>query len=378
MIDRLKDMVQSCNINFLFGSGMSAPYLSTLWNLETLLTDLHKKRDLTEDEKELIRVSIYKKFFDDVIEKNIDIIEDEEKSQQVLKSYKDFFSNINRLMLDRRNSLLSKQVDIFTTNIDVYLEKALEEKGFEFNDGFSGRFGLKYDLSNFKKSIYQSSLHYENSSEIPIFNVLKLHGSLTWKIKDTKKNSIIGDMELQQVIKAKENKPSNDSLIEVRNNDTLLNLIDRLLPLSYNDKEIKKFKEYYEKLVIINPTKEKFKDTLMNQIHYDLLRIYANELEKENTLLFVMGFSFADEHIRELTIRVANSNPTLQIIVFAYTKEAGKEIEENIDISKVRNNNIFIESPSTNEDCDYVYNFDTINKKIFKKQILDKIGISDE
>jgi len=203
MIDRLKDMVQSCNINFLFGSGMSAPYLSTLWNLETLLTDLNKNEDLEEDKKELIRVSIYKKFFDDVIERNIDIIQDEEESQKVLKSYKDFFSNINRLMLDRRNSLLSKQVNIFTTNIDVYLEKALEEKGFEFNDGFSGRFGLEYNLSNFKKSMYQNSLHYENSFEIPVFNVLKLHGSLTWKIKNNEKEPIIGDMGLQQVIEVK-------------------------------------------------------------------------------------------------------------------------------------------------------------------------------
>jgi hypothetical protein len=357
---------------------MSAPYLSTLWNLEILLTDLHNNKDLEEDKKELIRVSIYKKFFDDVIEKNIDIIKDEEESQKVLKSYKDFFSNINRLMLDRRNSLLSKQVNIFTTNIDVYLEKALEEKGFEFNDGFSGRFGLKYDLSNFKKSMYQNSLHYENSFEIPIFNVLKLHGSLTWKIKNNEKETIIGDMGLEQVLEAKENKPSDDSIfIEVGNNDSLSNLIDKSSS-HFNNEELKGFKESYEKLVIINPTKEKFKATLMSQTHYDLLRIYANELEKENTLLFVMGFSFADEHIRELTVRVANSNPTLQIIIFAYTQKAKKEIEENIPMSKVRNNNIFIESPSSSEDCDYVYNFDTINKKIFKKQILDKIGASDE
>ena len=378
MIDRLKDMIQSCNINFLFGSGMSAPYLSTLWNLETLLTDLDKDKNLDENKKELIRASIYKKFFDDVIEKNINIIQDAKDSQKILESYKDFFSNINKLMLYRKNSLLSKQVNIFTTNIDVYLEKALEDKGFEVNDGFSGRFGLKYDLSNFKKSMYQNSLHYENSFEIPIFNILKLHGSLTWKIKNNEKEIIIGDMGLQQIIEVKENKPSNDSIfIEVKNNDSLSNLIEKSSS-NFNNEEVKKFKESYEKLVIINPTKEKFKDTLMNQTHYDLLRIYANELEKENTLLFVMGFSFADEHIRELTVRVANSNPTLQIIIFAYTKEAGKEIEEKIDMSKVKNKNIFIESPSSNGDCDYSYDFNTINKKIFKKQILDKIGISDE
>jgi len=374
LIDRLKDMVQSCNINFLFGSGMSAPYLSTLWNLETLLTDLHNDNTLEEDEKELIRVSIYKKFFDDVIEKNINIIQNEEKSQKVSESYQNFFSYINQLILHRKNSLLSKQVNIFTTNIDVYIEKALEEKGFEFNDGFSGRFGLKYDLSNFKKSVYQSSLHYENSFEIPIFNVLKLHGSLNWKIENDETKEIIGDMSLSQISKVQK---SNTDFIKVNNSDTLSNLKNKRTPTP-NNQEVKNFKKAYEKLVIINPTKEKFKDTLMNQTHYDLLRIYANELEKENTLLFVMGFSFADEHIRELTVRVANTNPTLQVIIFAYDKKAKENIEKNIIMSKVMNNNIFIESPSSKEDCDYVYNFDTINKKIFKKQILDKIGVSDE
>jgi hypothetical protein len=59
--------------------------------------------------------------------------------------------------------------------------------------------------------------------------------------------------------------------------------------------------------MIVNPSKKKFEDTVLNETHYDLLRIYNNELEKENGVLFVMGFSFADEHIRELTLRVANT-----------------------------------------------------------------------
>jgi hypothetical protein len=50
--------------------------------------------------------------------------------------------------------------------------------------------------------------------------------------------------------------------------------------------------------------------------------IYNNELEKENGVLFVMGFSFADEHIRELTLRVANTNPTSIIYIFVYDKGA--------------------------------------------------------
>jgi hypothetical protein len=41
--------------------------------------------------------------------------------------------------------------------------------------------------------------------------------------------------------------------------------------------------------MIVNPSKKKFEDTVLNETHYDLLRIYNNELEKENSVLFVMG-----------------------------------------------------------------------------------------
>ena len=43
-----------------------------------------------------------------------------------------------------------------------------------------------------------------------------------------------------------------------------------------------------------------------------------------------MGFSFSDEHIREVTVRVANSNPTLKNYIFAYTEKAKTNIERKI------------------------------------------------
>ena len=36
-----------------------------------------------------------------------------------------------------------------------------------------------------------------------------------------------------------------------------------------------------------------FEQTILDQTYYDLLRIYTNELDKENTLLIAEGFSFA-------------------------------------------------------------------------------------
>ena len=175
-------------------------------------------------------------------------------------------------------------------------------------------------------------MHYDNVYELPVFNLMKLHGSLTWN-KVSNKEDILFDNNLS-LVKNLKNIHLNNTLISMQdaikklNND--LN-IDKLIP--YMKKNINKydingsidkFIKEYNKLAIINPTKEKFKETVLNSNYYDLLRIYSTELEKENTVLFVMGFSFSDEHIKEVTVRVANQNPTLKIYIFAHDQNSKK------------------------------------------------------
>ena len=381
---RLIDRIQDSNINFLFGSGMSAGYLEILGNIENLLTELDKKVFNDEKQKALIRASILNKYFEGVIQKNIDILDESTRNPDLnstLNSYKNFFKTINQLILLRRNKLLSKQVNIYTTNIDIFLEKAVEEVRLESNDGFGKGFKPKYDLSNFKKSIFQKSLHFDNSSEIPVFNILKIHGSLTWKYE---KENIYFDSTLEQTKMVKIT--SKSDLIEVvtedsksNKKDDLESLIAKIPASTIDETKFASFLEEYDKLSIVNPTKGKFQQTVLDQKYYDLLRIYANELERENTLLFVMGFSFADEHIRDLTIRVANSNPTLMIYIFARSSNSKNKLEKILDIeNNVKNKNIVIVSPTQSEqddksfEDDFSYDFDNINAKIFM-QILNKI-----
>lgn len=384
-IEKLKDIIQDSNINFLFGSGMSVPFLGTLWNIEILLTELESIKDyILPEQYTLLRASIYKKYFDVAIEKNELILNNDPSAIPVHESYYKFFTYMNQLMLKRRNKLLSKQVNIFTTNIDVFLEKSVEDKGFEYNDGFNGRFKPKFDLSNFKKSFSKKSLHYENSSEIPVFNIMKVHGSLTWKIEgESLSKEIVCDTVLQQVNEVINAKPADTSVfLDIGHNENISTLLAKL-PTSIDNTSILPFIEAYQKLAIVNPTKDKFKDTILNQTYYELLRIYANELEKENTVLFVMGFSFADEHIKELTLRVANSNPTLLIIIYAHTNDARSIIETNINLARAKYNNIIIESPAQVEEPvgtftdQFAYDFNTINSTIFGK-VLKKIENPDE
>ena len=65
-LDILRNFIQSSNINFLYGSGISRPYLSTLGNIEKWLTKVAED-DSKETYKEVIKASLYKAYCEEVI-----------------------------------------------------------------------------------------------------------------------------------------------------------------------------------------------------------------------------------------------------------------------------------------------------------------------
>tara|TARA_Y100000589_G_scaffold330539_1_gene380494 strand:+ start:926 stop:2047 length:1122 start_codon:yes stop_codon:yes gene_type:complete len=370
-IEQYKNTIQDCNLNFLVGSGMSVPYFSTLGNIEVLLTDLERNTTLTSDEKIIIRASILGKYFKSVILKNPEIIDDskpDDERDSVLQNYCDFLVNLNTIVLKRKSTILNKQVNIFTTNIDVFFEKALENAQLEYNDGFYGRYKPVFNLTNFKKSLFKKSLHYDNTSEIPVFNLLKLHGSLTWETNGDR--IVFSNLQSIESVKLKFEQIESD-LIDFNTSDTIYTHFTDAVKAKSIKAEYSDFLEEYKKFAVVNPTKEKFKDTILNLQYYELLRLFSNELEKENTILIVFGFSMADEHIRDIITRAANSNPTLTIKVFAYNTKAKSEIEENIKkgSASIRYNNIEV---IEHDDSAKNYDLKTFNED-FLKAILEKI-----
>lgn len=358
--NHIKFVFQDCNINFLIGSGLSTPFFGTLGKIEEWLTDLEEAKDLSisDEQYNFIKASLYNAYFEVAMQGNLDILKfddevteyleiddtdspDEKNSKKLnntFLSYKDFLNTLNHILYERRSNTVSKQVNLFTTNIDIFLEKTLEHLDLHFNDGFNGIFKKKFSLSNFKKSFYQKSLQYDNISEIPVFNLLKVHGSVTWKMISEniqfsrlvtlkKIVDLIEDEELKFIEIIKLNKEK----WEKEEEDLTLNDIIELAEDIEDLPDLSKFLRLYEKLQIINPTKEKFKDTTFNKTYYELLRLYANELEKENTVLFVMGFSMADEHIREITIRALKSNPTLKVFFVAFKKSDTEKLNDYLE-----------------------------------------------
>jgi hypothetical protein len=138
-----------------------------------------------------------------------------------------------------------------------------------------------------------------------------------------------------------------DAIIDIDKDSTVetLKIKAEDILLIYNSSIYDAFIQEYSKLVMINPTKEKFRTTVLDYHFYELMRMYSNALECASTILIVAGFSFADEHIANITKRAANANPTLQIIVFAYNKEEKERVQNNLQLKGIFNNNIAIISP---------------------------------
>lgn len=357
--EKILKIIESSHFNFLIGSGASRNYLETLGNIEDLLTSLD--RDLQNSKNEywfkVLDTSIKYWYFDKCIRGNLKLIDDnfvlnEEKQKDFIKTneiYITLLQTLNVLLLKRRNKLLPKEVNIFTTNMDIFLDINLDKLGLEFNDGFNGKFNKSFNTTNYQKSFYKNSSQYSIRSELPVFNLFKLHGSVTWdKSNDTKikyDSSLIALNDLNEISfpeqllisLIKEIEADGKTEIVLKDYNELKKEAKEKIDIEETHENLDKFYAIYDKLVMINPTKEKFENTTLRLEYYEQIRMFSNILERENSVLFVAGFSFADEHIRQITYRALNSNPTLLIIVFNYSEDGKKQIDSFFPNLKYKN-----------------------------------------
>lgn len=299
-------MFQSGNLNFIIGSGASMPVIPVAGSIEKDIEKLFE-----EEQFEQAHTKIYEflcslrtpnNFLvnqtlpdkeenepDDTF--NIRIENLKNSTQEVSQNYKEFIINLEKILLERKTNLLPKQVNLFSTNYDLFLEKVSEGfAGIKLNDGFSRTPSLtqnhRFTPSIFFDSLYNNGNLYSYRVEIPCINLIKIHGSLSWLKKE------------DGIEFSCESKP--------------------LLEPDHTEEELIEHNKQYS---IILPHKSKFRETLMDRIYYDLLRLYANQLDRENSLLISFGFSFVDDHIRDITLR-SLKNPTLKLVIFSYNQSA--------------------------------------------------------
>lgn len=361
-IKNLKQLIQSSHINFLYGSGMSRNYLSTLGNIERLLTETSESK-IEDKLKNIIKVSLFATYVETVMEPCLPekIKGDQGEYDKTFQEYVRFLNSINHIISRRNVNLIDKQINLFTTNIDDFMEKAAEKTMIEFNDGFKGHIEPVFSEDSFSTIKSKSSTLYQNNSAIPVFNLLKIHGSINWMIKDGSEITYDAKLSLIRELSDALNEQFKEQLFKITDKSTIEELKEEALKndLPYYEDDFNHFNQLYSKLVMINPTKAKFRETVVDYHFYELMRIYSNALERSSSLLIVAGFSFADEHIANITMRAANANPTLQIIVFAYNEKAKEDIKSILGKRGICNNNISIISPEDFKAAAVMENHDT-------------------
>ncbi|EGQ2953395.1 hypothetical protein EAF39_11650, partial [Staphylococcus pseudintermedius] len=65
----------------------------------------------------------------------------------------------------------------------------------------------------------------------------------------------------------------------------------------------------------------------LEQHYYQLIRSFSYELEKKQSVLIVFGFSFADEHIRDIFER-SLLNPELLVILISYSASGQQQMKK--------------------------------------------------
>ena len=370
-VSDLRKTLESTNINFLLGAGCSMPAFQTLGNLEELRVELDDKKDSLGENKDviysLIKAEIDRRFFMGSIYRNVEYVTDrkegsEEDIQRTQAAYKEFCTEAIQTVANRESVDKPKQVTFFTSNYDLCMDLALDEAGIPTNSAYLGRFSRVVTQQTFGNRIFSNGIGLGYRTEIPSANLVKIHGCASWR-DDGHQLTIDDSYQMLEKIKAlfdevsrfgeheptitpKASEPSEanatDTSPETRADfETLKRQAEATFERTKEGKHgeeilVNKLDELdnaRNQLAVVLPNKGKFASTVLNETYYDQLRRLSNQLELPNTSLLVMGFSFADEHIRSLITRAAKANPTLKVIIFCYSIDTTRTIADYLGYS---------------------------------------------
>jgi hypothetical protein len=371
----LQEKMSGKNINFLIGSGASVPFYPTLSLGEGLpsFEEFVCSNELSSENKEWLYCYYYTKWISPMQLSKVDETDDE--YSKVIKSYTDFIELI-LMILNHESNERPKRANIFTTNYDLLFEKAFDIINRKnplcfFNDGSRGFIKRTLETDIFYLNVSHSGYHDNYRREVPTINLFKMHGSVSWKKSDGL-IEIVLDNELFHDLDAIIKEMDGFSVEEIdkifsgldprMNISELMSKLDQELTLLFLDNDkLKHFNKMYENIPIINPNKWKFHDTIFEQHYYQLIRSFSYELEKENTILIIFGFSFADEHLLNIFKR-SILNPTLQVVIISYDEKSQDELKRKF---AGYNNIIYYPKDFTREDGSSIYgNFKYLNNLI--------------
>lgn len=312
----LEPYVQSGSLNFLIGSGASFPAIKTAGDIEKEINAL------LQNEKEDAANRKCLDFIEAINEVHAGIAAKPQPNdiKMVVDAYTRFVSLIDSILFARKNLLLPRQATVFTTNYDMFVEHAAScLPSVILNDGFDRSSTLSpafaFAPERYFDRTYRSGLNYGHLTEIPTINLVKLHGSLSWR-----------RLEEDVVFDA-----------------------STIVKLTAEQKiDPAQVKACLERHFLILPNFRKFHATLIERVYYDLLRLFSKAMDQENAVLISFGFSFADEHILDITRR-ALRNPTSHLIIFSYDKASSKTYQAKFS----KHRNVTVLSPKAGGATDF-------------------------
>lgn len=322
--EKIKEFFNMKNVNFLFGSGTSSPAIPIMSglmkairesdlkdeekglfekiakvkkdNIEEVLGTLYSQKTYLEgigDRKsndyllckgliEKAEGVVYKKLTPAL---EVDAIN--EDCEKVLNYYKRLYSKITN-----RNKDLSR-INVFTTNNDLFNETALDRLNIHYINGFSGGLKRYFNPAFFN---YTFSKRMDTSLEKfePVNNMVylyKIHGSVNWIEDATNANNY------------------------------------------FNIRELADIGDEYDGAAMIYPTPLKQNKSLGSP-YVDLFRELQHKLLEPNSVLFIIGYSFNDEHINDIIYRSLVTNSSLILCII-------NRLDESQPICNVKDNRIF-------------------------------------
>ncbi|HDY87877.1 MAG TPA: hypothetical protein ENH82_07160 [bacterium] len=199
---------------------------------------------------------------------NVDL--SSEKSVETLNLYKGLYQKTAL-----RNKDLSR-INVFTTNNDLFNEKALDNLNINYNNGFGGGLDRFFNPARFSYT-FSKKIDPNLEKFEPLENMVylyKLHGSISWI--EAEGNSLFNIQEVPVVGEAE--KPN-------------------------------------EQHVLIYPTPLKQNQSLGSP-YADLIREFKAKLEQPNSVIFIIGYSFSDEHINNIIYQSMASNSSISVVIF--------------------------------------------------------------
>ncbi len=322
---RIAEFFNMKNIHFLFGSGTSCdavPNMGGLYkyaeeeigkckieeikeefkkiitktgknNLEGILGVLYSNRiylegiDTTTEDSRLSVCKQLIEIIEKVIFNKLNFNFKGEDENVVLSTYKKFYQKIAL-----RNKDLSR-INIFTTNNDLFNEMALDSLNIHYINGFSGGINKYFNPALFN---YTFSKRMDTSIEKfePVENMVylyKLHGSVNWVEDNSKSNNFF-------------------------------NIKEEYPPLKFDK----------EKNILIYPTPTK-QDKSLGSPYVDLFREFQKKLLEPHSVLFVIGYSFSDDHINNIIYRSLATNSTINLVIINYIEK--DKLVCNIDDNRI-------------------------------------------